>query len=323
MTDPSPPRVSAIQCVTLGVSDLEANLAIYRDAMGMVEEARYPISPSLGDAWGLGAGASGQIVELSCAGYPVGRVRLAHFHGVASVKVRSHTEDSGADIGPKAIDFYVRDPITHAVSIFEGLGMKSRTPPVRHQVGEVISEELVFMGPDDISILLMVGHVHPATDLRGSWTEGDFSEVATISIASGDLDASRRFYVDTLGLQEGMNQETGEDHREGVASLTGTPQGGRINFLMFSQPGEPSGKILVLHFFDSPAKRLTGRMRPGNLGFSLMTHTVADLDALHERLMDGGYEVFAPPTTVELNGATRRVLLARGPNEEMLEFVEG
>lgn len=322
MPQTAQPTVSAIQCVTVGVSDLEANLAIYRDAMGLVEEARYPISPSLADAWGLGAGATGEIVELSCAGYPMGRVRLAHFQGVASVKVRSYTEDSGTDVGPKAIDFYVRDPISHAISIFEGLGLKSRSPPVKHQVGNEISEELSFRGPDDVSILLMVGHVHPPTSLRPSWTEGDFSEVATISIATGDLAASRRFYVDTLGLVAGRDRESGDADRANVAKLTGTPQGGRISFTIFQQPGEPSGKILVLHFFDSPSKRLVGRMRPGNLGFSLMTHTVSDLDALHERLMDGGYEVFAPPTTAEVNGVSRRLMLARGPNEEMLEFVE-
>jgi len=316
------PTVGAIQCVTVGVSDLEANLAIYRDAMGMVEEARYPISASLRDAWGLGDQVSGEIVELSCASYPMGRVRLACYQGAPPIKVRSHTEDSGTDVGPKAIDFYVRDPITHAISIFEGLGLKARSAPVTHTVGDMVSEELVFKGPDDVSILLMVGHVHPATDLRASWTEGDFSEVATISIVSGDLNASRHFYGQTLGLKQGLDNETGAEDRAGVASLTGTPQGGRINFLMFSQEDEPSGKVLVLHFFDSTGKRLTGRMRPGHLGFSLMTHSVSDIDALHARLVEGGYEVVQPPTQVDLNGEPRRIMLARGPNEEMLEFVQ-
>jgi catechol 2,3-dioxygenase-like lactoylglutathione lyase family enzyme len=316
------PHVGAIQCVTVGVSDMQSALALFRDAMKMVEERRYTISPSLRDAWNLPAAATGQIVELSRAGYPMGRLRLAQFDGVPSVTVRSVAEDSGADIGPKAIDFYVRDPISHAMSIYEGLGYKYRAKPVKHQVGDVVSEELVFFGPDEIPILLMVGHVHPDTDLRSSWTEGDFSEIATVSISSGDLAETRRFYVDTLGLTQGMDKESGDDHREGVAKLTGTPQGGRINFSMFFEAGEPSGKILVLHFFGSPSKRLTGRMKPGNLGFSLLTHRVSDIAALHDRVVAAGYAVPTPPTTVDIDGEERRMMLVIGPNEEMLELVE-
>ncbi|MET0366465.1 MAG: hypothetical protein ABW169_17605, partial [Sphingobium sp.] len=121
MENPSPKALSvgAVQCVTMGVTDLDYNLALYRDAMSMVVEARYPLSDGLRRAWMLPEGVTGELVELSCAGYPMGRVRLAHFQGMEQTIVRSHTDDSALDIGPKAIDFYVRAPITHAMAIYD------------------------------------------------------------------------------------------------------------------------------------------------------------------------------------------------------------
>ncbi|MFT3964279.1 MAG: VOC family protein [Sphingobium sp.] len=304
----------------MGITDLDFNLALYRDAMQLVMEARYTLSDSLRRAWMLPEGVTGELVELSCAGYPMGRVRLACFQGMEQVVVRSHTEDSALDIGPKAIDFYVRDPITHAMAVYEKLGLKARAAPVIHKLGTFISEELTYVGPDQCSILLMVGHVHAPTDLRPSWTEGDFSEVATMSIVSSDLAETRRFYADTLGLDESEQLQTGPEDQAGVATLTGTP-GGEVNWKIFRGHDEPSGKILVLNF-SVPGKRLTGRMKPGNLGFSMLTLPVSDIEAFHQRLKNNGYEVVTPPTTVEIADGVRQIMLAKGPNEEMLEFVQ-
>jgi hypothetical protein len=63
-------------------------------------------------------------------------------------------------------------------------------------------------------------------------------------------------------------------------------------------------------------------MRPGRLGFSLMTHATPRLDALHASLAAGGYRILTPPTRVRRNYGAERVLLAEGPNEELFEFVE-
>ncbi|MFT3966234.1 MAG: VOC family protein [Sphingobium sp.] len=319
-TSPNTPVVGAVQAVTMGVSDLDFNLRLYRDAMKMVEESRHALSDSLRRAWQLPEGVTGELVELSCAGYPMGRVRLAHFEGLEQVLVRSHTKDSALDVGPKAIDFYVRDPITHAMAIYGELGLKARAAPVTHTLGTFVSEELTYIGPDQCSILLMVGHVHAPTDLRPSWTEGDFSEVATLSIVSSDLGETRRFYADMLGLEESAQLQTGPEDQAGVATLTGTP-GGEVNWKIFKGQDEPSGKILVLNF-SAPGRRLTDRMKPGNLGFSMMTHMVSDIGALHERLEADGYIIVTPPAEVDVAGDARRIMLVKGPNEEMLEFVE-
>ena len=103
---------------------------------------------------------------------------------------------------------------------------------------------------------------------------------------------------------------------------TGTPPGTPIKWLLYGGEGEPSGKILVVHFGDGLGARLTGRMRPGHLGFSLMRHRADDLDALKARIVDGGFAITLEPTEVDVNGRSERIMLAAGPNEELFEFVE-
>ena len=78
-----------------------------------------------------------------------------------------------------------------------------------------------------------------------------------------------------------------------------------------------------MHFFERTGKRLAGRMQPGHLGFSLLTHMAPDLDELYERLLGAGVPVVCPPQWVTLPSGAGRLMLVRGPNEEMFEFLEG
>jgi catechol 2,3-dioxygenase-like lactoylglutathione lyase family enzyme len=230
--------------------------------------------------------------------------------------------DGAADIGPKAIDFYVRAPMQRHYEAVLAAGYVARSPPIVHDVGDMTSEEFVFWGPDGVPILLMVGHRHGPEHLRPGWREGDFSEVATVSVVADDPDASRRFYRELLGLSSLVDTESAPEFREQACRLVGVPPDTRIFWQLYSAPGEPSGKILVLHFVGAGAKRLRGRMRPGHLGFSLLTHRCSDLDGLAARLAAAGVRTWGAPARVEWNGADRRILMVEGPNEELFEFVE-
>jgi catechol 2,3-dioxygenase-like lactoylglutathione lyase family enzyme len=159
--------------------------------------------------------------------------------------------------------------------------------------------------------------------LRPGCLEGPYSEVATISVVAADLEASRRFYVDFLGLRAVVDAETGAESRAGANALTGVPTDTRIHFSVYAEPGEASGKILLVHFFERTGKRLTGRMRPGHLGFSMMTHWVDDLASLHAEALRQSVTVLREPVTIEYGGAQQRMLMLEGPNGECFEFLEG
>lgn len=317
--------VSALESVTVGVSRLGEALRLFRDTLGFQVEADFAAEPALCRAWGLVPGQAARIVELSLAGYPVGRLRIVQYTPAATERVRIHqgagVHDGPMDVGPKAIDFYVHPPAQQAFELITRAGFLTRSPPIRHEVGETVSEEFVFWGPDGVPLLVMVGHRHGPDQMRR--VEAPFSEVATVSVVGGDPAATRRFYGGVLGLRALIDVETAPEFLDLANELTGTPRGTPIHWVLYAEPGEPSGKILVLHFGGAPGKRLAGRMRPGHLGFSSMTHFSPDLDALERALRAAGAPVMTPPVVVPWADHPRRIMLAHGPNEELFEFVEG
>ncbi len=320
--------VSAMRLATLGVSSMKQALGLFRDVMELKVESEGPVPQSLLDAWHVPAGTKAIQAELSCKGYGIGRLRLVQYTPTPSQRVRidhsAHGKeaDKGTDVGIKAIDFYVDDPITDAVAKIEKHGYTFRSPPVYHQIADSISEECLFSGPDGVPVLIMVGHRHAATSMRKGAPHGPFSEVPTISIVAGDIEKTREFYAELLGLDTITDAETPEQYRNLVNDLTGTPQGTRIHFLMFGKKPEASGKILCVHFFDKTGKVLKDRMKPGHLGFSLLTHDSDDVVDLYERLQAFGVEIITPPTRIDDDGAPYLMMMVKGPNEEMLEFTQ-
>lgn len=314
--------ITAMRAITVGVSDLQSSLRLFHDVMGLAIEWRAALPTERAAAWGLPDGTRGEWAELSCRGYPIGRLRLLQLAPTPHEVVRLDTQiggpDSPLDIGPKAIDFYVRSPAEIWWRELVAAGCIARSPPVRHVIGDVESEESVLFGPDGVPLLIMVGHRHPPSQMRAGAPHGNYSEVATVSVVAGDLEATRRFYGGALGLHAAQDDETPAEFREQVNRLVGIPSGSRVRFLLYQDPAEPSGKILLVHFGGASQRRLTGRMHPSRLGVALYTHGAADIRALQRRLADADAVIVRPP--VDVGG--RRILLARGPNEELFEFEE-
>jgi catechol 2,3-dioxygenase-like lactoylglutathione lyase family enzyme len=309
-----------MRSITIGVSDLEAALRLFHTVMGLAIEWREVLPAARAAVWGLPAGTRGEWAELSCRGYPIGRLRLLRLAPTPREFVRLDTQiggpDSPLDIGPKAIDFYVRSPAEIWWRELVAAGCIARSPPVRHIIGNVESEECVLFGPDGVPLLIMVGHRHPPSQMRAGTPHGNYSEVPTISVVAGDLEATRRFYGEALGLHAAQDDETPAEFREQVNRLVGIPSDSRVRFLLYQDPAEPSGKILLVHFGGASQRRLTDRMHPARLGVALYTHGAADLAALERRVREAGAAIVQ--TARDAGG--RRILLVRGPNEELFEF---
>jgi len=319
--------VSGLESVTVGVSDLDAALKVFRDTMGLRVESDTQASVSLLGAWRLPVHSDVRLVELSAAGYPFGRVRLARFDPAPTIATRldsgPNAPDSATDVGPKALDFYTGSPAETALKKLEKAGCRRRGDPVRYRVGESEQEEVVVSGPEGVPLLLMVGHTHDKQIMRQAIAAGEFSELATMSVVTADLDASRRFYGEVLGLTAGLDIAVPPAFREHVCRLTGVPENTNAHFIVYRDDAQPSGKILLAHFFDATTDTLEHPMRPGQIGVNLFSVRCEDLDVLEPRLRASGAEILARPTHVALgNGAPARVMLARGPNMELFEFIE-
>ena len=114
-----------------------------------------------------------------------------------------------------------------------------------------------------------------------------------VNIETSKFEETRAFYEGVLQMTPTTDAETGDAYRDMVDDLTGVPRGTRVHFLMYTQKGEASGKILLVHFFERTGRRLVNRMKPGNLGFSLLTHDTDDINGLYTRLRAVGAEVDA------------------------------
>jgi catechol 2,3-dioxygenase-like lactoylglutathione lyase family enzyme len=305
--------VGPIRLVTLGVSRMERSLELYRDLLGLTVERDGEAPPALLEAWGVGGSA--RIVELSCRGYPVGRLRLVEYDPPATTYVRRDRpgeRDSVLDIGPRAIDFYPARPVPEALAELEAAGYVAKSRPVLHAEGHIQSREVTFYGPDGEAVLIMEGE---HGEMWRDFSPAPYSEIPTVSVTCADLDATRALYGGAFGLEAALDVEVPAGQRDLVCVLTGAPPGTRIHFLVYKEPGEPSGKYLFVHFYGASEKPLAGGMRPGHLGISLYTHEVDDLERYRG---SPGLRVERGPAEVE----GRRLALARGPNEELFELVE-
>jgi catechol 2,3-dioxygenase-like lactoylglutathione lyase family enzyme len=320
--------ISGVECVTLGVRDLDAALQLFRDTCGFTVESDTRASVSLLSVWGLAPYDDVRLVELSCDGYAFGRVRLAHFREPPTrVTRRDHgnaATDLPTDVGPKALDLYVAPPLEAAVAVLTRAGCTLRTGPVRFVVRQADTEEALLTGPADTPLLLMVGHRHPPRAQRAVPAAGRTSEIATVSVVVADLVATRRFYVDGLGLRaDDIDDELGSEQRAGVCRLFGVAEDTRVSLVLFRDPTQPSGKILGVHFHERTTGALAAPMRPGNGGVSLFSTRCPNLEDLRERLQACGLAEHLPILHVALgDGMPARVMLARGPNGELFEFIE-
>ena len=320
--------ISGIECVTLGVRDLEASLRLFKGVCGLTVESDTRASVSLLSFWGLPPYEDVRLVELSCDGYAFGRIRLAVYpERLARTTRRDHgpgAADLPTDVGPKALDLYVAAPLAAAVGVLESAGCARRSGPIRFTVRHSETEEAMLTGPADVPLLLMVGHRHPKRAQRAVPGADRTGEVATVSVVAADLEATRHFYVEGLGLRaDDIDDELLDEERVRACRLFGVAEDTRVSMVLFRDPAQPSGKVLAVHFHERTTGELAAPMRPGNVGVSLFSTRCANLEALRERLQAAGLAAHLPILHVALgDGIPARVMLTRGPNGELFEFIE-
>lgn len=319
--------VSGLESVTVGVRNIESALAVFRGAFGLRIESDRRASVSLLSAWRCPVHADVRLVELSGEGHPFGRVRLAQFEPSPGFATRldsgTGAPDRPTNIGPKALDFYTGSPVDKGLAILERAGCTRRCDPTRYRVDSVEIEEVMVNGPDGVPLLLMVNHSQDSRLMRQPVAAGRFSEISTVSIVTADLDASRRFYGECLGLLADLDAEVPPEFRDVVCRLAGVPAATRIHLLAYRDAGQPSGKVLLVHFFDVSSAPLAHPMAPGQFGVNLFSLRCDDLDALEPRLREMQVEIATRPTHVALgDGAPARIMLVRGPSNELLELIE-
>jgi catechol 2,3-dioxygenase-like lactoylglutathione lyase family enzyme len=138
--------------------------------------------------------------------------------------------------------------------------------------------------------------------------------VATIAILTDDVAASTRFYAEGLGWRAVEKLP-----REASALFPSDS----VEVIGFSAPDTKGVDALIGRLASIPVRRPPAPAMPGRVGINLSTCRCADLDVVERRLADIGIEPVTRPTHVGLPlGEPGRVMLVRGPADELFELVE-
>jgi hypothetical protein len=311
----------SIESVTLGVRNLESGLEFFRDRMGMrvVNDTR--VSVGLLGAWrrpvhesvrlvDLVAAASDGASAVAAAQESAGRIRLACFEDCELLPVSGARSATNARSSTDALD------ATSVASNSATSPEPELTPPSRGvwaldmsstgdggartadatTAGSTSSQLTLVAGPD--ALPLIVSKQTPA-NLSAIW------------VASNDLEASARFYGQTLGL----NPSNSGSPTLPLPSVNCTQRES------FRSTDPNSLRIITAHF--APSAVSPAPMSVGQVGFNLITVRCDDLDELEKRLDAIGIAPITRPTHVGMpSGYPGRVMLAPGPNGELFEFDE-
>lgn len=307
--------ISAITAATIGVHDIEPALRLFQNFMGLRIESDGRMTPAQRRHLDVPLDVEGRLVELSCEGHPFGRLRLATL-GVPGDAAAPKPRPPDMP-GPRALDFYTKCPLPQAAATLNGMGYAPDGPPIRYRIGALETEELIVAGPAGVPIMLMRGFGHPVALERP--TGAAFSEIATVSIVTCDLDAGRRFYGGILGLTVLNDAATSDEHVDLVAALTGMPRGTPSHLLLFGRPDESSGKVLLVRFGHQDRRIPPRPISPPRYGISLIGFHSPELIGLRERLHAGGFQPSLPfPLAAAPNGLA--AFLVAGPSGELLEI---
>lgn len=313
---------TSLKLVSVGVSDIDGALRLFRDLMDFRVEHDTTIQ-AVEDTDPAFTFPEQRAVDLSLEGYSTGRVRLLATPATAT-RVRDDHDgpDSPRDIGPKALDFYIAEPFQEALELLATVNCHPRSQPIHWRLGPFESKEVVVSGPDGVPLLFMVGVNHQPDMMRALPEGRRFGEMATQSVLIEDIAATKAFYEQVLELDEIADVGVDPDYSDSLATLVDVSQPAGLRALVYAAPGDASGKYLLLQF-NAPegARRLTGRMRPGHLGVALFTHDTDDLAARLTAAQALGIRASEVHDRQEPDGRFRTAFLT-GPNEELIQLRE-
>ena len=274
---------SAVESVTVVVRDLDATVRLFGQTLGLRMESNTRASVSLLGAWHCPVHADVRLVELSCDGYPFGRLRLAQFEGGGTGDPGGHYDDPEVPIGATTLALYGDNE--QVVKALAEAGYEH----VRGDDGHDLHRH------DNLELALLPGSKSP----RGAVTGRRIGEVARVVVRVRDPATAERFYQ-SLGLVGG----------ESVPRV-------------FRDRQQPSGAIELRRIEASGTPTPIHAPMPGHrLGINLLSLRCSDLDALEARLRADEAEIVTRPTHVAVGGLPARIMLVRGPGSELLELIE-
>lgn len=148
------------------------------------------------------------------------------------------------------------------------------------------------------------------------------SPLVRAAITVSDLDRSRAFYVDVLGLAETFLQS--EVSGGNIHALMGMPAGSTTRICILKTAGTPAYGMVGLFEVRNPSPpRLEYAGAGAQIGEICLVFYCDDLDRVAKEIDARGLMVVAPPTALEVRGRLKqREMTFRGPDGEKINLIE-
>jgi catechol 2,3-dioxygenase-like lactoylglutathione lyase family enzyme len=292
----------AFESVTLAVHDLGSAMQLFCDQLGLtvVHDAR--ASVGLLSAWHRPVHESVRLIELAKDSQSIGRVRLAHYEDVPSPQP---AHDPGRDrasgrgvtaAGPTMLDFRDSGQALRSVAASGAVQWLEGHTPVA-----LPGEAQARAGTSLLSI----------------------GALGTVWILVSDWERAASFYREILGFVCREHAELTVDVTSPWSEAIGAHGRSSVRVAAFFAPATPLGGAVLVDAGGAGAGGVSRTRDPGMPGINFLTCRCDDLDGVLDRLPGLEIEPVTRPSHVGLpNGRPARVMLVRGPSEELYELVE-
>ncbi|HTT00663.1 MAG TPA: hypothetical protein VMG11_01130 [Steroidobacteraceae bacterium] len=294
--------IQAITSVTLAVSDLDSSLRLFRDRLGLAVVIDAHASVGLLAAWRYPVHESVRLVELAAPDGVLGRIRLAVFEDAEGIPQAPTRLGGGASHGA-------------AAQVAGAIALISRVD------GE---DAFILCEPDGLPQLVASTTKNGPVAVPGTAPHDAGAPCHSVWVLAGPSAIAERFYGEALGFSAAGSRPSLPEHVDSaIRSILEVPSAGPLQATAYHTGGERRDAIVLVRSSTDPDPPPARPRRVGEPGINLVSCECANLDELTKRLSALALEPLALPTHVALpDGRPGKVMVVRGPSEELFEFIE-
>lgn len=148
------------------------------------------------------------------------------------------------------------------------------------------------------------------------------SQIVRAALQVSDLDQSKAFYGQVLGLTEVYAEGTAQGGN--MHELIGMPEGVTTRVCILKQPDfSPYGMVGLFEVTNPAPPRIERPSQGSNIGELCMVFYCSDLDELIRRAQEHPHSIIREPVRLHVRGYIKqREMAMRGPDGEKINLIE-
>ena len=306
--------ISPVRRTTIVVSDLERSLSFYQNLLDMQVFYDQEIQAE---------------APAKLMGVPDCRVRLVSLQSDDSVNgMVGLLSFLSPSVKPRqVIQEHVSEPDAALLFMADNIDIQSTYERLKAAGAEIVCAPLEYTVPErgplsgftckDPDGLLVALMRFGSLDQTGGQVKASPTRRTTIIV--GDMEASIKFYCDTLGLNVFYDQEINSE-KEGL--LLGIP-GARIRIVSLQSESAEEGMVGLMHILSddiNPRAKIRQMVANPDLFLIFLTD---DITGVHERMLLNGADIKCPPIEYEIPGrGIGAGLTCYDPDGVLVEFTQ-